>query len=76
MLPLTVLFPIRSSKRLLQLIEAEEEAAAREAETYYQRQAPLTFKLTGKPVSGEYMAALEKLESGEPEGGAACQVCA
>jgi len=46
--------------------EGEEEAAAREAEEYYQRQAPLTFKLTGKPVSGEYMAALEKLESGEP----------
>ena len=58
--------PKGAERRLLQLIEAEEEAAAREAETYYQRHGPLTFKLTGKPVSGEYMAALEKLEAGEP----------
>ena len=52
--------------RLEALISAEEEAAAREAETYYQKRAPLTFKLTGKPVSEAYMAALEKLEAGEP----------
>lgn len=58
--------PKGAERRLLQLIEAEEESAAREAETYYQRQDPLTFKLTGKPVSGEYMAALEKLEAGKP----------
>ena len=58
--------PKGTAKRLSQLIEAEEEAAAREAETYYQRHGPLTFKLTGKSVSAEYMAALEKLEAGEP----------
>ena len=52
--------------RLETLISAEEESAAREAETYYQQRGPLTFKLTGEPVSGEYMAALEKLEAGEP----------
>ena len=52
--------------RLETLISAEEESAAREAETYYQQRGPLTFKLTGKPVSEAYMAALEKLEAGEP----------
>lgn len=43
----------------------DEDAISIE-ETYYQQRGPLTFKLTGKPVSGEYMAALEKLEAGEP----------
>ena len=43
-----------------------DEDAMQIMETYYQRQAPLTFKLTGKPVSREYMAALEKLEAGKP----------
>ncbi len=33
---------------------------------YSVRRGPLTFKLTGKSVSAEYMAALEKLEAGEP----------
>ena len=33
---------------------------------YSVRRGPLTFKLTGEPVSREYMAALEKLEAGEP----------
>lgn len=43
----------------------DEDAMSIE-ETYYQQHGPLTFKLTGKPVSGEYMAALEKLEAGKP----------
>ena len=46
--------------------EADLVKARGENPGYYQQQAPLTFKLTGKPVSGEYMAALEKLEAGEP----------
>ena len=43
-----------------------DENAMSIEETYYQRHGLLTFKLTGEPVSKEYMAALEKLEGGEP----------
>ncbi|MFC2593847.1 MAG: hypothetical protein ACFNW0_02140, partial [Fretibacterium sp.] len=46
--------------------EADLVKARGENPGYYQRHSPLTFKLTGKPVSGEYMAVLEKLEAGEP----------
>ena len=55
----------RAGKGTHNFVIWDEDAISIE-ETYYQQRGPLTFKLTGKPVSGEYMAALEKLEAGEP----------